>query len=63
MTERNRISNKYKNLKTKQLSLSELELMFTRFQLMNKEDPSKYNILEFIEQEDFRKDLFIKHNY
>lgn len=63
MITNNRIVDKFLNLKTRPLDLNDLELILFRFQLMIEESPGKYDILEFIEQEDFRKDLFIKHNY
>lgn len=54
------ILNKYKNKKTRPLTLGDLEIMFIRYKIMIEEEPDRYNTIEFIEQEDFRRNLFSK---
>jgi|DEB0MinimDraft_4_1074332.scaffolds.fasta_scaffold38417_2 hypothetical protein len=55
-----RILNKYNGRLTRPLSIAELEIILSRFEIMleEEEDEYKYSILEFIEQEDFRRELF-----
>lgn len=56
--ELDRILNKYKDKKTRPLTLGDLEIMFIRYRIMIEEEPDKYSTIEFIEQEDWRRNLF-----
>lgn len=40
------------------ISRPELELIITRFKIMMEEEPDRYTVDEFIEQENFRRNLF-----
>lgn len=60
MKDENRILDKFKDKKTRPLSLGDLEIMFTRYRIMIEEEPDRYSFIEFIEQEDYRRDLFSK---
>jgi len=60
MKEEDRILNKYKDKKTRPLTLGDLEIMFIRYRIMIEEEPDRYNTIEFIEQEDWRRNLFSK---
>jgi hypothetical protein len=51
------ISN-YENKVTRPLEFGELCLILARFQIMLEDEPDRYTIEEFIEQEDFRRGLF-----
>lgn len=48
----------YKDKKTRPIEFGELCIILTRFEIMLKEGPDKYSIQEFIQQEDFRRNLF-----
>lgn len=52
------ISN-YENKATRPLKFGELCLILTRFQIMLEEEPDRYTIEEFIQQEDFRRGMFL----
>lgn len=52
------IVDKYKDKKTRPLSFGELEIILIRFEQMLQLEPNRYTIQQFIEQEDFRRDLF-----
>lgn len=52
------IENKYKDKLTRNISFSELYLILKRFQIIQEKKPVLYTIEEFIEQEDYRRDLF-----
>ena len=56
--EENRILNKYKDKKTRPITLGDLEIMIIRYRIMIEEEPDRYNAIEFIEQEDWRRNLF-----
>lgn len=58
MEEEERILNKFKDKKTRPLTLGDLEIMFMRYRIMIEEEPDRYNTIEFIEQEDYRRNLF-----
>lgn len=58
MGKEDRILNKYKDKKTRPLTLGDLEIMFIRYRIMIEEEPDRYNAIEFIEQEDYRRNLF-----
>jgi len=45
---------------TRPLEFGELHLILVRFQIMLEEEPDRYTIEEFIELEDFRRNLFEK---
>lgn len=53
-------TNKYKDKKTRPLSFGELCIILARFEIMLTDGPDKYTIEEFIQQEDYRRDLFTK---
>ena len=44
--------------KTRPLSFAELEIILIRFEMMLQQEPNRYTIQEFIQQEDFRRELF-----
>lgn len=48
----------YGSKKSRPIQFSELCLMLARFEIMLKEEPDRYTIEEFVQQEDFRRDLF-----
>ena len=52
------IGSSYENKVSRPLKFSELCLILTRFQIMLEEEPNKYTIEEFIQQEDFRRGMF-----
>lgn len=52
------ISSSYENKISRPLKFSELCLILTRFQIMLEEEPNRYTIEEFIQQEDFRRSMF-----
>lgn len=58
MGNNNRILGKYKGKKTRPLTLGELEIILLRYQIMLEEEPDRYNVIEFIEQEDYRRGFF-----
>ena len=58
MKDEERILNKFKDKKTRPLTLGDLEIMFIRYRIMIEEEPDRYNTIEFIEQEDYRRNLF-----
>lgn len=47
-------------MKTRPIEMAELEIILLRFKIMLEEEHDRYTIQEFIEQEDFRRDLFPK---
>lgn len=49
----------YENKLTRPLEFGELCLILVRFQIMLEEEPSRYTIEEFIQQEDFRRGMFL----
>lgn len=53
------VVNSYQNKTTRPLEFSELSLILRRFQIMLEEDPNRYTIEEFIQQEDYRRDIFL----
>jgi uncharacterized protein YprB with RNaseH-like and TPR domain len=53
------IIGKYGDKETRPLKFSELCLILSRFQIMLEEEPGRYTIEEFIQQEDYRRDIFI----
>lgn len=59
---KDRILAKYDGKKTRQLNLGDLEIMFLRYRMMIEEEPDRYSAIEFIEQEDFRRNLFPEKN-
>jgi hypothetical protein len=52
------VISSYENKVTRPLKFEELCLILTRFQIMLEEKPDRYTIEEFIQQEDFRRDMF-----
>lgn len=40
------------------LKFGELELILIRYKIMIEEEPNRYTVAEFIQQEDFRRGLF-----
>jgi hypothetical protein len=52
------VISSYENKVTRPLEFGELCLILTRFQIMLEEEPYRYTIEEFIQQEDFRRGLF-----
>jgi hypothetical protein len=52
------VISSYENKVTRPLKFGELCLILTRFQIMLEEEPNRYTIEEFIQQEDFRRDMF-----
>lgn len=52
------VISSYENKLTRPLKFGELCLILTRFQIMLEEEPNKYTIEEFIQQEDFRRGMF-----
>lgn len=59
MGEIDRILNKFEGRVTKPLTISDLELILTRYKYMlTDENILELNPIEFIEQEDYRKNLF-----
>jgi|TARA_Y100000310_G_scaffold329935_1_gene400654 hypothetical protein len=58
MRNNDRILTKYKNKKTRPLTLGELEIILLRYKIMLEEEPDRYNTIEFIEQEDYRRGIF-----
>jgi hypothetical protein len=52
------VISSYENTVTRPLKFGELCLILTRFQIMLEEEPNRYTIEEFIQQEDFRRDMF-----
>jgi hypothetical protein len=55
-----KIAVSYESKLTRPLTFSELALILTRFQIMLDETPDRYSIEEFIQQEDYRRELFPK---
>jgi hypothetical protein len=53
------VISSYKNKVTRPLKFGELCLILTRFQIMLEEEPDRYTIEEFIQQEDFRREMFL----
>ena len=53
-----KIETEYEGKLSRPLAFSEIHLILTRFQIMEDEEPNKYSIAEFIQQEDFRRDIF-----
>jgi hypothetical protein len=49
---------RYENRVTRPLEFGELCLILTRFQIMLEEEPNRYTVEEFIQQEDFRRGMF-----
>ncbi len=47
-----------KNKETRPLKFEELCLILARFKIMLEEDPNRYTIEEFIQQEGFRRAIF-----
>jgi hypothetical protein len=56
----NKILVKFSGKKTRPIDFGELCIILSRFQIMIQEEPDRYTIGEFIEQEDYRRDLFKK---
>jgi len=52
------VISSYENKLTRPLKFGELCLILTRFQIMLEEEPNRYTIEEFIQQEDFRRGMF-----
>jgi len=57
-TNSQKVEEFYEDKKTRPLSFAELHLILTRFQIMQDEEPDMYSIAKFIQQEDFRRNLF-----
>jgi hypothetical protein len=55
-----KIAVSYENKLTRPLTFSELTLILTRFEIMVNETPGMYSIQEFLQQEDYRRELFPK---
>jgi len=53
------IKDTYKNKVSRPLKFEELCLILHRFQIMLEETPDRYTIEEFIQQEDYRREMFI----
>jgi hypothetical protein len=53
------VIKKYLNKETRPLNFGELHLILLRFKFMLEEEPNRYTIEEFIEQEDFRRKIFL----
>lgn len=52
------VISSYENKVSRPLKFGELCLILTRFKIMLEEDPNRYTIEEFIQQEDFRRAMF-----
>ena len=52
------VISSYENKLTRPLRFGELCLILTRFQIMLEEEPYRYTIEEFVQQEDFRRGMF-----
>jgi hypothetical protein len=52
------VISSYENKVTRPLKFGELCLILARFQIMLEEEPDRYTIEEFIQQEDFRRGMF-----
>ena len=52
------VISSYENKLTRPLKFGELCLILARFQIMLEEEPNRYTIEEFIQQEDFRRAMF-----
>jgi hypothetical protein len=52
------VISSYGNKETRPLKFGELCLILARFKLMLEDEPSRYTIEEFIQQEDFRRAMF-----
>ena len=52
------VISSYENKLTRPLKFGELCLILARFQIMLEENPNRYTIEEFIQQEDFRRAMF-----
>lgn len=53
------IINNYENKETRPLKFGELCLILARFKIMLNEEPDRYTVEEFIQQEDFRRNIFL----
>lgn len=56
-----RIVKKFKGKFSRPFSLGELEIILIRYKIMLEEEPDRFSISEFIEQEDFRRNIFVKN--
>ena len=54
-----RVVGSYKNKETRPLSFGELCLILERFKIMIEDEPKRFTVEEFIEQEDHRRTLFL----
>ncbi len=52
------VISSYENKLTRPLKFGELCLILARFQIMLEEEPNRYTIEEFVQQEDFRRSMF-----
>jgi hypothetical protein len=52
------VISSYENKETRPLKFGELCLILARFKIMLEEEPNRYTIEEFIQQEDFRRAMF-----
>lgn len=50
----------YKGKKTRPLGFGELCIILARFEIMITDGPDKFTIEEFIQQEDYRRNIFPK---
>jgi len=48
----------YEGKESRPLKFGELELILIRYKIMLEEEPNRYTVAEFIQQEDFRRGLF-----
>ena len=52
------VSSSYEGKESRPLKFGELELILIRYKIMLEEEPNRYTVAEFIQQEDFRRGLF-----
>ena len=52
------VISSHENKETRPLKFGELCLILARFKIMLEEEPNRYTIEEFIQQEDFRRAMF-----
>lgn len=53
------VINRYEKKATRPLKFDELCLILHRFRIMLEEEPGRYTVEEFIQQEDYRRDMFL----
>ena len=51
------VSSSYNGKESRPLRFGELELILIRYKIMLEEEPDRYTVAEFIQQEDFRRSL------